>query len=780
MNSKFLSLIVALLLVSSSCTEKTGKADYQIIPLPQNVEYGAENTGTFLLSNSTKIAYPEGDSAQLRNAKFLAEYVKDMTGRNIEIITDNGETNNVIILKADIDPALTGSASAEGYLLTVDAEKVVINGVSEAGTFYGIQTLRKSLPVNKGNVELPSVTIKDFPRFAYRGAHLDVCRHFFPLDSVKRFIDMIALHNINNLHWHISEDQGWRIEIKKYPLLTEIGSKREGTCIGKDFNSCDSIPYGGYFTQEEAKEIVKYAAERHINVIPEIDLPGHMQGALAAYPHLGCTGGPYKVWTRWGISEDVLCAGNDSVLIFLGDVLDEITEIFPSEYIHIGGDECPKVRWKECPKCQAKIKQLGLKGDKEHSAEQYLQSYIMKWAEKHLADKGRKIIGWDEILEGEIGPNATVHSWRGASAGANAAKMGHDAIMSPSEYLYFDFYQTEDKDSEYIQIGGYTPVSKVYGFEPVAEGLTPEQAKHIIGVQPNMWTEYIHHFWQIEYQELPRLAAASEVQWTMPEKKDYSNFVKRLSRYFDIYNLYNYHYAKHVFEVASTVKPDKQNKCVTVQFATIDDAPIYYTLDGSEPTAKSQIYTQPLQITESCTYKAKAIRKSGETKTVSGDVVFSKNSYKPTTLLTEPNPRYVNGGAWVLCDALLGSESFGSDYWLGYLANELVATIDFEEPTETSMVTVSTLVLPGDWIFNARSVKVEVSTDGNSYKEVAIAEYPALAADSPTGKIALDIEYSPITAQYMKLTVTPERSIPDWHAGKGGWGFLFVDEISVN
>lgn len=424
----------------------------------------------------------------------------------------------------------------EAYSLEVKQGQVVITAPTEAGVFYGIQTLRKSIGIAEGgSIELPAVSITDEPRFGYRGMMLDVSRHFFSVDDVKCYIDMLALHNINRLHWHLSDDQGWRIEIKKYPKLTEIASQRKETVIGRNSGKYDGQPYGGFYTQQQAKEIIAYAAERYITVIPEIDLPGHMQAALTAYPELGCTGGPYEVWTQWGVSDNVLCAGNDKTIEFVKDVLAEIVEIFPSEYIHVGGDECPKTVWAKCPKCQARIKALGLKSDSKHTKEERLQSFVIHEAEAFLATKGRKMIGWDETLEGGLAPGATVMSWRGEGGGIEAAKQGHDVVMTPNTYLYFDYYQSKDTDTEPLAIGGYLPMERVYSYEPMPKALSPEEQKYIIGVQANLWTEYIPDLKQIQYMVLPRMAALCEVQWSQPNKKDYESFLKRVSRLVDIY-----------------------------------------------------------------------------------------------------------------------------------------------------------------------------------------------------------------------------------------------------
>ncbi|MDE7407232.1 MAG: beta-N-acetylhexosaminidase, partial [Muribaculaceae bacterium] len=401
-------IITSMLCVSC---QKHAVTDYDVIPQPLSINM-TDGSEPFTLSSNTTISYTAGDSALAKNAELLAGYLKEQTGLSLQI-TDSNPSNNSIKITTGLEVS-----NPEAYKLTITPELITIDGASAAGAFYGAQTLRKAIGVTDASkIELAATEIYDEPRFGYRGAHLDVARYFFPIDSVKSFIDMIALHNINRFHWHLTDDQGWRIEIKSHPELIEKGSMRRNTVIGHNSGEYDSIPVGGFYTQDELRDMVKYAADRHITIIPEVDLPGHMVAALAAYPELGCTGGPYEVWNRWGISKEVLCAGNPDTYTFLKDVLDEVTDIFPSEYIHIGGDECPKERWKECPKCQAKIKELGIKADPKHTAEQKLQSYVMTEMEQYLNSKGRRVIGWDEILEGGLGPDATVHSWRGINGG---------------------------------------------------------------------------------------------------------------------------------------------------------------------------------------------------------------------------------------------------------------------------------------------------------------------------------------------------------------------------
>ena len=523
-------LLLAGVLAVSCSNKEIIMANYQVIPKPLQVSEVTNDM--FLLKEGVNIVYPAGNEKMKKNAEFLASYVQKQTGLALNIKEGEPEKGAVCLcLGLEND-------NPEAYKLTVGGEQIIITGASEAGVFYGIQTLRKSLPVAQNvEVNLPAVEISDAPRFGYRGMHLDVSRHFFNMDEVKTYIDMLVLHNMNRFHWHLTDDQGWRIEIKKYPKLQSVASQRSETLVGRwGSGKYDGTPYGGYFTQEQIKEVIAYAAERYVTIIPEIDLPGHMQAALTAYPELGCTGGPYEVRKIWGISDDVLCAGNDFTLQFIKDVLAEVADLFPSEYIHIGGDECPKVRWEKCPKCQARIRALGLKSDAHHTKEQRLQSYIINEAEKFLSTKGKKIIGWTEILEGGLSPNATLMSWIGETGGIEAARQHHDVIMTPNTYLYFDYYQTKDTENEPLAIGGYVPIEKVYSYEPIPSVLKPEEAQYIKGVQANLWTEYIGTFSQVQYMVLPRMAALCEVQWSAPELKNYKDFLKRMPQLTDIYD----------------------------------------------------------------------------------------------------------------------------------------------------------------------------------------------------------------------------------------------------
>ncbi len=761
-------------LLVSSCKEKLA-ADYQVIPLPVEI---VEQTGEFVLKNGVKVLYPAGDADLQRNAGFLQTYVEQATGIKL-IVAEGTEGKGAIVLKSDLE-----NENAEAYQLVVNADGIVINGASAAGNFYGIQTLRKSLPVvaeGKVDVQLPAVEINDAPRFSYRGMHLDVSRHFRSVEEVKKHIDMQALHNMNRLHWHLTDDQGWRIEIKKYPKLTEIGSQRKETVIGHNSGVYDGKPYGGFYTQDEIRDIVAYAAERYITIVPEIDMPGHMQGALAAYPELGCTGGPYEVWTMWGVSDEVLCAGKESTFEFVEGVLDEVLELFPSEYIHIGGDECPKAQWAKCPACQKRIKKEGLKAYDKHTKEQVLQSYFITRVGKYLTDKGRKFIGWNEILEGGLDPNAVVMAWTGPEPGIEAAKQGNDVIMTPSSYLYFDYYQAADIANEPDAIGGYVPVERVYEFEPLMPGqLTDEEAKHIIGVQANLWSEYIPEYSGVEYMAMPRAAALSEVQWVQSEAKDYENFLSRIGRLFKLYDKCGYNYAKHLFNVEAVYTPNLEKGVMEVALNCVMGGDIYYTLDGTEPTAKSQKYEAPIEINQACTLKAVAIHPNGPSRVLSKDIAWHKSSMKPITLTKQPFPRYAHNGGVALVDGLKGSINYNLSEWLGFKIDDVEAVIDLKEPMEISNVATSANVQHWDWVMAPTHIKVAVSDDGEAYKEVAFEELPPFGPTSKDTIYDYKVDFQPVQARFVKVLVKNQAQLPKWHSCAGEHAFVFVDEIAVN
>lgn len=502
-----------------------------IIPQPSQI---SQNEGSFILNQTTAISFDAAKPELKSIAGQLNEFLNKYYGLTLPL---NGKTKQSISFR--LNKALPGND--EGYLLKVDPKEIVITAKTPAGIFYGVQSLKQMLPVSQnGPLTVPCADINDQPRFAWRGVHLDVGRHFFPISFIKKYIDYMAMYKLNTFHWHLTEDQGWRLEINQYPKLAEISSWRDETVVGHASRSkvYDGIGYGGFYTQKQVKEIVQYATDRFITVVPEIEMPGHSTAVLAAYPELGCTGGPYNVVTTWGVHKDVFCAGKEETFKFLQNVLDEVCELFPSKYIHIGGDECPKDRWKECPDCQKRIKDNGLKDEHE------LQSYFIKRIEKYLNSKGRQIIGWDEILEGGLAPGASVMSWRGIKGGIEAAKQKHNVVMTPGSHMYFDHYQSKETDKEPLAIGGYLPLDVVYSYEPIPEELSADEQKYIMGAQANVWTEYIATTKYAEYMLFPRVCALAEVVWTPKEKKDFTDFSKRMdTEYLRLYR-YGINYRK--------------------------------------------------------------------------------------------------------------------------------------------------------------------------------------------------------------------------------------------
>ena len=774
MNLKLLTgaIVSSAFLLPGSASGQT--ADFNIVPQPLQVDI--TNDAPFILNGKTSIVVASKSNDMKRNATLLASYIEQTTGVRPVV---GKQAKNAATIVLTIDKSID---NAEGYKLDIDAKSVRIAGATAAGVFYGIQTLRKSLPVVSGKaaqVTIPCAHIVDAPRFSYRGTHLDVSRHFVSTDEIRQFIDILALHNINRFHWHLTDDQGWRIEIKKYPLLTKIGSKRTQTVIGHNTGKYDGKPYGGFYTQKEIRDIVKYAADRYITIVPEIDLPGHMQAALAAYPELGCTGGPYKVWEMWGVSDNVLCAGNDKTMKFVDDVLKEVVALFPSKYIHVGGDECPKTQWQKCPKCQERIKELHLEAKDGHTAEERLQSYVITHASNYLKSLGRNTIGWDEILEGGLADGATVMSWRGEAGGIAAAKQHHDVVMTPNSYLYFDYYQSLDKANEPEAIGGYLPLERVYSYEPMPKELTADEARHIIGVQANIWTEYMPTFKQMQYMALPRMAALNEVQWSQPELKNYADFTSRLVDFTHLYDHLGYNYAKHLFNVDIHVDADTKWHEIVVHLTTTGDAEIRYTLDGTEPTADSQLYTGAIALQKSANICAAAFRDGKRSSVSRQKINFNKATACSVTLLQPTHKNYTYNGAATLTDGQLGDTGFGTGRWLGFCENDLEAVIDMQKPSVISHVEFNTCVDKGSWIFDARDIEVSVSQDGKTFKQVATKQLPALGENAADKVYTHKLDFQPTKARYVKLKAASERSIPEWHSGKGKPAFLFVDEISI-
>jgi len=775
---KKIFLLLTVVLAAACATETKEGNILNVVPYPNEVQMGE---GVFEAKGAA-VTYDQAIEAPAVNViTAFAEKLSVVSGVQNAVSAGTAD-NGFVFVQNDAIPS-------EAYVLDVKPGCVKVEASGLRGFNYAIQTIKQMLPVEifgngpapKASWTIPAVYVKDEPRFAYRGMHLDECRHFFGIDEVKRYLDVMEIHKLNKFHWHLTEDQGWRIEIKKYPRLTEVGSIRKGTCIKKDFTSHDGVPYGEglWYTQDQIREVVAYAAAKGIDVIPEIDLPGHMIAALAAYPELGCTGGPYEVWTRWGVSEDLLCAGNEKVYEFLEDILSEVCEMFPGEYIHIGGDECPKVRWEQCPKCQAKIKALGLKDKDGHKAEHFLQSYVMSRMEKFLNAKGRKVIGWDELLEGEAAPNSTIMSWRGEAGGLEATRLGHDAIMTPNTYFYLDYYQSADLENEPFGIGGYLPVEKCYSYEPYPEDMTDEQKKHIIGVQANMWTEYIAEVDHLYYMLLPRMAALSEVQWCAADRKDWDRFYNAAEKFCSIYEIMGYNYATHILQVKGEVTSDVEDKSVTVTLDCSGDAAVRYTTNGKTPTRMSAQYTEPLKITESCVLNASVFRDGVETKVYSKKFDFHKAIGKNVTFSRKPHPKYCSGAPYCLVDALRGPQIFKSQEWIAWNGDSVDITIDMEDSQPYSSVTLGMIADKPSYIFFPTRLAVSVSEDGENYSEVATQEYGVEGKESPDCMKDFTLTFPETAARYVKVTVVPVEYIPDWHYAAGKRTYVFMDEIIV-
>ena len=756
------ALIIFFALATLAACKKESE-DIVIVPYPNDITFCE---GSFNVKGAAVTYDPSLDEATVNVINSFARKLSAVSGAENQVIA--GQADEGIVFACDAD------VPEEAYVLDVTTDRVLVKASGLRGFNYAIQTIKQLLPVeifanepaSRADWVVPCVCINDAPRFEYRGLHLDEGRHFFGVEEVKRYLDIMEVHKLNTLHWHLTEDQGWRIEIKKYPLLTEIGSVRKGTCIKKDWESLDGVPYGGFYTQEQIREVVAYAASKGIDVIPEIDLPGHMLGALAAYPSLGCTGGPYEVWTRWGVSPDVLCAGNEQVYEFLEDVLSEVCELFPSEYIHIGGDECPKASWEKCPKCQAKIKALGLKDKDGESAEHFLQSYLITRVEKFLNSKGRKIIGWDEILEGGVAPNATIMSWHGDKPGWKAAAMGHDAIMTPNYCMYLDKYQTTDEANEPFGIGGYLQVEKLYAYEPYFEGMCEEDKEHILGVQANMWTEYIADADHLFYMLLPRLAALSEVQWCKAERKDWERFYDGAEVYCRIYGTMGYNFAEHIFHAKGNVQVDTAAKSASVELWAQDDVPVRYTLDGTAPTRFSRKYEGPLTLTESFHLRAVAFRDDAQPREFTCRFKAHKAIGAELKYSCPPYRRYRYGVPQNLVDGLRGTEVFRTPSWGGWKGTPVEFTLDLKAEQTISKVTLGMLRDQMSNIFLPESISVSLSSDGVDYKEVATVEHES-EAEAENCLVDLDIDFAETSARYVKVFVNP------------GSAYVFFDEIII-
>jgi hexosaminidase len=735
-------------------------AQVNIIPVPVKATLGK---GNFNLTKNTSIKID--DDNELAAADFFNEYLKANYGFKLKV--SKQAAGNAI--QIDTRKFIKAPDNAERYTMEVTPAKISIEGDTYEGTFNGIQTLIQLLPVTKStSLKIPAVSIEDYPRFKYRGLHLDVSRHFFPTDVVKKYIDYIALHKMNYFHWHLTDDQGWRIEIKKYPELTKAGAYRNGTIIGRSpGKGNDSIRYGGFYTQDEVKEVVAYAAKRYITVIPEIEMPGHASAALTAYPNLGCTGGPYQVQQRWGVFKEVFCAGNDSVFSFLQDVLDEVIPLFPAEYVHVGGDECPKDSWKVCPKCQKRIADNHLKDEHE------LQSYFIQRMEKYINSKGKKMIGWDEILEGGLAPNAIVMSWRGEQGGIDAAKQNHDVIMTPGSYVYFDHSQSRNEDS--VTIGGYLPVDKTYSYEPVPAQLTAEQAKHVLGAQANLWTEYIGNTAKLEYMLFPRLTALSEVLWSPKEKRDWKDFEKRLQTEFRRYDLWKTNYSRAYFDLKTSIEPAPDGNGIVwvLQNDSKKGTICYKTKDAS----KLSNYTQPIVIKNNDEIGATLVINNKPQSWAWQQFSINKATGKKITLSSQASDYYPgNGGAFGLINGAMSKMGINSAEWQGWTADSMVAVIDLGSNQQISDVNIHVLEQNRSRIYNPAMMRVLVASEGSDFREVAATDK---VSPENTGMGNMRVSFDPTAARYLKIVVKNHGKIQQGNdAGKDAW--MFIDEIQAN
>ena len=758
-------------LLAVACNKRV-VADYNVIPQVQNLS--VKNGDVYIFDSSRKLVYDNQDSR--RSLELFAQDLEELVGIRPSVAAGTSEDakSNVYFTLGLQD------GRKEAYSINVSSDGILVQAVAPEGIYRATRTLLKSVGTEKtSSVEFPSAEVSDWPRFGYRGLMLDVSRHFSDVEMVKRTIDMLALHQLNIFHWHLTDDQGWRIEIKSHPELTEVGAWRDDTVVGRYLGGTDyptdGKRHGGFYTQEQIREIVAYAKERYIEIIPEIDLPGHTSAVLAAYPQLGCEDKEYKVANRWGVIRDVLCAGNPASLDLFKDIMDEVCKLFPGKYIHLGGDECVKERWKACPKCQKKIKELGLKDGSRYSKEDYLQSWFMAEVASFVQSKGKRVIGWDEILEGVPMDDSVIMSWRGTEGGITAARMGHDVVMTPTSDMYFDQSQTLASQLEEIPVGGFINVMKVYSYEPLPASLTPEQQKHILGCQANVWCEYMPEERIRQYQMLPRLAALSEVQWTMPERKNYKDFLKRLPKMLSIYDHYGYNYAKHVFDVACSYSVNVEKGSLEVSLSTLGNDPIYYTLDGTSPqTKKAMLYDDtPIVISSPSELKVSVLRNGKFTKE---ETLFkldcNKATFKKVNISTALNIMQAHLPHEILTDGIVGSLRCDDYRWMS-CTGRMSLVLDLGKSESFSRIGWTALNSQSENILAPQNVKIQISEDGKQYCTILdIEKNHEIQAQQSVEYISEEVGKQ--TARYIKMDFDsykyPDKSSPSW---------VFLSELTV-
>ncbi|MBK8847244.1 MAG: family 20 glycosylhydrolase [Bacteroidetes bacterium] len=766
------TIIYLFLLINLQCSTVKANTNniYNIIPMPVQLEKMPHH---FELNKNTSVILDANEFGSLQTIKQFTLIVAPHFGLNIQIqnIDTASIADNSIVFFRD-----NTIENNEGYELYIRNSSVLVKAKGKQGFFYAIQTIAQLLPAKTytsktalEKINIPGCVIKDYPRFVYRGMHLDVCRHFFPIEFIKRYIDLMAFYKYNTFHWHLTDDQGWRIEIKKYPKLTSVGSVRKETTtfVSRDK---DSIvipgPYSGFYTQEQIKEVVQYAQMKNITIIPEIEMPGHSLAALAAYPEYSCTGGEIEVGTRWGVFSDVYCP-YDTTFTFLQDVLTEVMQLFPSTYIHIGGDECPKEAWKNSEFCQVLMKKENLKDEME------LQSYFIKRIEKFLSANNRKLIGWDEILEGGLSPNATVMSWRGVSGGIEAASQGHDVVMTPGSHCYFDHYQYL-RDNEPYAIGGFTSVEKVYNYNPIPTELESSYHKHILGAQCNVWTEYIDTSSHVEYMVYPRACALSEVLWSMPENKNYESFLTRLSGNFTLLDAFGVNYAKHVLGVYGKMEKMANQKLYYVLETKNKNAQIRYTTNG-KLTAQSPLYTKAIPISNSFTINAATYKNDKRLSNLFTQTFTSHIATGAEVLsMTECSGNYNPGDKNFIVNAISGSSNYGDGQWFGYWGNDCSILIDLGSEKSINQISINSIDKKDSWIHLPAKVSFSTGVDTadlSPYNEVTISPI--------TKRIHSYKANKSVKARYIKASITNFGEIPAGFEGAGNKAWLFVDELIV-
>lgn len=758
-------------LLAVACNKRV-VADYNVIPQVQNLS--VKDGDVYVFDSSRKLVYDNQDSR--RSLELFAQDLEELVGIRPSVAAGTSEDakGNVYFTLGLQD------GRKEAYSINVSSDGILVRAVAPEGIYRATRTLLKSVGTEKtSSVDFPSAEVSDWPRFGYRGLMLDVSRHFSDVEMVKRTIDMLALHQLNIFHWHLTDDQGWRIEIKSHPELTEVGAWRDDTVVGRYLGGTDyptdGKRHGGFYTQEQIREIVAYAKERYIEIIPEIDLPGHTSAVLAAYPQLGCEDKEYKVANRWGVIRDVLCAGNPASLDLFKDIMGEVCDLFPGKYIHLGGDECVKDRWKACPKCQKKIRELGLKDGNRYSKEDYLQSWFMGEVASYVQSKGKRVIGWDEILEGVPMDDSVIMSWRGTEGGITAARMGHDVVMTPTSDMYFDQSQTLASQLEEIPVGGFINVMKVYSYEPLPASLTPEQQKHILGCQANVWCEYMPEERIRQYQMLPRLAALSEVQWTMPERKNYKDFLKRLPKMLSIYDHYGYNYAKHIFDVACSYSVNVEKGALEVSLSTLGNDPIYYTLDGTSPqTKKARLYDDtPIVISSPSELKVSVLRNGKFTKE---ETLFNldcnKATFKKVNISTTLNIMQAHLPHEILTDGIIGSLRCDDYRWMS-CTGRMSLVLDLGKSESFSRIGWVALNSKSENILVPQNVKIQISEDGKQYCTILdIEKNHEIKAEQSVERISEELGAQ--TARYIKMDFDsykyPDKTSPSW---------VFLSELIV-